>query len=81
MRCQAQLRLLNLTSQSPLHISFDPPVKVPAHVYFFIMSVLQNKVTTDLPGPQSKASAEQLGHVFDARAVQFVADYEKSEGN
>lgn len=45
------------------------------------MSVLQNKVTTDLPGPQSKASAEELGHVFDARAVQFVADYEKSEGN
>lgn len=44
-------------------------------------AVLQPKVTTEIPGPRSKAEAEKLGSFFDNRAFYFVADYEKSSGN
>jgi len=39
------------------------------------------EVATEVPGPISKASAKQLHEVFDARAVHFVVDYDKSQGN
>ncbi|KAH7035775.1 aminotransferase class-III [Microdochium trichocladiopsis] len=39
------------------------------------------EVATQIPGPISKASAKKLDEVFDARAVHFVVDYDKSEGN
>lgn len=42
--------------------------------------VLENSVTTEVPGPVSKASAKKLDSFFDARAVHFVVDYDKSEG-
>lgn len=42
---------------------------------------LEKSVVTDVPGPQSKAEAAKLGTFFDARAVHFVVDYEKSSGN
>ncbi|KAH6646289.1 4-aminobutyrate aminotransferase [Truncatella angustata] len=42
--------------------------------------VLENSVATEVPGPLSKAAAKQLDQVFDARAVHFVVDYDKSEG-
>ncbi|KAL5596959.1 hypothetical protein BROUX41_006368 [Berkeleyomyces rouxiae] len=45
------------------------------------MSVLEPSVSTAIPGPQTKAAIEKLGEIFDARAVQIVADYDKSEGN
>lgn len=35
----------------------------------------------EVPGPVSKASAKKLDTVFDSRAVHFVVDYDKSEGN
>ncbi|KAL8352595.1 hypothetical protein RB601_002759 [Gaeumannomyces tritici] len=38
-------------------------------------------VITEVPGPLSKASTKELNSVFDARAVHFVVDYEKSSGN
>ncbi|KXJ95088.1 4-aminobutyrate aminotransferase [Microdochium bolleyi] len=43
--------------------------------------VVLPEVTTQVPGPISKASAKKLHEVFDARAVHFVVDYDKSEGN
>ncbi|KAI1853831.1 hypothetical protein JX265_012662 [Neoarthrinium moseri] len=43
--------------------------------------VLETSVTTEIPGPLSKASAKKLDAVFDARAVHFVVDYDKSNGN
>ncbi|KZF24282.1 4-aminobutyrate aminotransferase [Xylona heveae TC161] len=39
------------------------------------------EVHTAIPGPESKNIQSQLDGVFDARAVQFVVDYEKSIGN
>ncbi|KKF96352.1 4-aminobutyrate aminotransferase [Ceratocystis fimbriata CBS 114723] len=45
------------------------------------MSVLEPSVSTAVPGPQTQAAIQALGEVFDARAVQIVADYDKSEGN
>ncbi|EGX95181.1 4-aminobutyrate aminotransferase [Cordyceps militaris CM01] len=33
-----------------------------------------------VPGPVSKAASDKLNTVFDARAVHFVVDYDKSEG-
>ncbi|KAF2147643.1 4-aminobutyrate aminotransferase [Myriangium duriaei CBS 260.36] len=39
------------------------------------------RMHTDLPGPKSKAAAAELDALFDARAVQVVADYESSCGN
>lgn len=33
-----------------------------------------------VPGPVSKATSDKLNTIFDARAVHFVVDYEKSEG-
>lgn len=36
---------------------------------------------TQVPGPQSKKGAEELGAVFDNRAVNMMADYTKSVGN
>lgn len=38
-------------------------------------------VITEVPGPISKASTKELSNVFDARAVHFVVNYEKSSGN
>ncbi|PWI69178.1 hypothetical protein PCL_01563 [Purpureocillium lilacinum] len=35
----------------------------------------------DVPGPVSKAASNKLSNVFDARAVHFVVNYEKSSGN
>lgn len=37
-------------------------------------------VITQVPGPVSKATSDQLNTIFDARAVHFVVDYDKSEG-
>ncbi|KAF4981557.1 hypothetical protein FZEAL_2666 [Fusarium zealandicum] len=44
-------------------------------------SFVENPVTTEIPGPVSKASAKRLDTIFDARAVHFVVDYNKSQGN
>ncbi|KAJ4147626.1 hypothetical protein LMH87_002138 [Akanthomyces muscarius] len=33
-----------------------------------------------VPGPVSKATSDKLNTIFDARAVHFVVDYDKSEG-
>ncbi|KAH7324806.1 aminotransferase class-III [Stachybotrys elegans] len=45
-------------------------------------AVLENKVVTEVvPGPVSQASAKKLDAFFDARCVQLVVDYEKSNGN
>ena len=44
-------------------------------------AVLQQSVTTEVPGPQSKAAAKKLDAFFDSRAVHFVVDYDKSSGN
>ncbi|EGR49573.1 aminotransferase class-III [Trichoderma reesei QM6a] len=44
-------------------------------------AVLEPKVTTEIPGPRSRAEAEKLGSFFDNRAFYFVADYDKSSGN
>jgi len=38
-------------------------------------------VTTEVPGPISKQKIAALDKVFDARAVHFVVDYEKSHDN
>lgn len=35
---------------------------------------------SQVPGPVSKATSDKLNTIFDARAVHFVVDYEKSEG-
>jgi hypothetical protein len=43
--------------------------------------VLEHSVTTEVPGPLSKAAAKKLDAFFDSRAVHFVVDYDKSEGN
>lgn len=39
------------------------------------------QVVTQVPGPRSISTKERLDPVFDARAVQLVVDYEKSQGN
>lgn len=44
-------------------------------------AVIENTVATEVPGPLSKAASKQLDAVFDSRAVHFVVDYDKSEGN
>lgn len=44
-------------------------------------AVLEQAVSTEIPGPLSKASSKKLDSVFDSRAVHFVVDYDKSEGN
>ncbi|CAG98711.1 4-aminobutyrate transaminase [Kluyveromyces lactis] len=38
-------------------------------------------VTSEIPGPESKAKVASLGEVFDSRPAYFVADYAKSSGN
>jgi 4-aminobutyrate aminotransferase/(S)-3-amino-2-methylpropionate transaminase len=43
------------------------------------MTVSQTLI--QVPGPVSKATTEQIDSVFDARAVYFVTDYDKSSGN
>jgi 4-aminobutyrate aminotransferase/(S)-3-amino-2-methylpropionate transaminase len=43
------------------------------------MTVAQTLI--QVPGPVSKATSEQINSVFDARAVYFVTDYDKSSGN
>lgn len=43
--------------------------------------VLDISVATTVPGPASKQASEQLNTIFDSRAVHFVVDYDKSEGN
>lgn len=48
---------------------------------FSMPGVLNHSVVTEVPGPLSKASSKKLNTVFDARAVNFVVDYEKSSGN
>ncbi|POR38344.1 Uncharacterized protein TPAR_01471 [Tolypocladium paradoxum] len=42
---------------------------------------LRQSVITEVPGPLSKATSKKLDLIFDARAVHFVTDYEKSSGN
>ncbi|EGY23133.1 hypothetical protein VD0002_g7986 [Verticillium dahliae] len=44
-------------------------------------AILENSVATEVPGPLSKAASKQLDAFFDARAIHFVVDYEKSSGN
>lgn len=44
-------------------------------------AVIESSVVTEVPGPVSKASSKKLDAFFDARAVHFVVDYDKSEGN
>lgn len=43
--------------------------------------VLEVSVATEVPGPLSKGASSKLDTIFDARAVHFVVDYDKSEGN
>lgn len=43
-------------------------------------AILENSVVTEVPGPLSKAASKKLDQVFDARAIHFVVDYEKSSG-
>lgn len=38
-------------------------------------------MATAVPGPNSKAASSKLDAAFDARAVHFVVDYDKSSGN
>ncbi|BFZ54150.1 4-aminobutyrate transaminase [Savitreella phatthalungensis] len=38
-------------------------------------------VTTDLPGPASKAAKDEMARVQDVRAVNMMIDYDKSLGN
>lgn len=45
------------------------------------MPAVLESVTTAVPGPASKAAAKKLDTIFDSRAVHFVVDYDKSEGN
>jgi 4-aminobutyrate aminotransferase / (S)-3-amino-2-methylpropionate transaminase len=45
-----------------------------------MVGLLVNSVATEVPGPLSKASAKKLDAFFDARAVYFVVDYDKSQG-
>ncbi|SPJ82314.1 probable UGA1 - 4-aminobutyrate aminotransferase (GABA transaminase) [Fusarium torulosum] len=44
-------------------------------------SFAETTVRTEIPGPISKANTKRLDTIFDARAVHFVVDYNKSEGN
>lgn len=44
-------------------------------------SFVETPVTTEIPGPVSRASTKRLDAIFDARAVHFVVDYNKSNGN
>jgi 4-aminobutyrate aminotransferase/(S)-3-amino-2-methylpropionate transaminase len=44
-------------------------------------AIIESSVVAEIPGPLSKAAAKQLDSVWDSRAVYFVADYDKSEGN
>ncbi|KAH8169236.1 aminotransferase class-III domain-containing protein [Sarocladium implicatum] len=44
-------------------------------------AIHEQSVVTEVPGPKSKAAAAEIGQVFDSRAIHFVVDYEKSEGN
>lgn len=44
-------------------------------------SFTENAVRTEIPGPVSKASSKRLDAIFDARAVHFVVDYDKSHDN
>ncbi|OAA55631.1 4-aminobutyrate aminotransferase [Cordyceps fumosorosea ARSEF 2679] len=37
-------------------------------------------IIEQVPGPVSKATSDKLNTIFDARAVHFVVDYDKSEG-
>lgn len=72
------------TSQLPPKIYKSRELKlfeIPPSPHTYKMSVQEHKVVTELPGPKSQECAKQLGTVFDARAVQFVADYENSSGN
>jgi 4-aminobutyrate aminotransferase/(S)-3-amino-2-methylpropionate transaminase len=39
------------------------------------------KVVTPIPGPKSKALAEQMNKIQDARATHFFSDMSKSMGN
>jgi 4-aminobutyrate aminotransferase/(S)-3-amino-2-methylpropionate transaminase len=43
-------------------------------------ALLQSSVTTAVPGPLSQRACEKLDKVFDARAIHFVVDYDKSSG-
>ncbi|CAK7568564.1 MAG: 4-aminobutyrate transaminase [Sporothrix epigloea] len=38
-------------------------------------------IKTAIPGPKAKAVADNLGEVFDTRALNMLADYRKSHGN
>jgi 4-aminobutyrate aminotransferase/(S)-3-amino-2-methylpropionate transaminase len=49
-------------------------------VNFEMSGIQDNMVAVQVPGPLSKASAKKLDAYFDARAVHFVVDYEKSSG-
>lgn len=44
-------------------------------------SFAETTIRTEIPGPISKANTKRLDTIFDARAVHFVVDYNKSEGN
>lgn len=44
-------------------------------------SFVETPVTTEIPGPVSRASTKRLDAIFDARAVHFVVDYNRSNGN
>ncbi|KAH8885260.1 4-aminobutyrate aminotransferase [Thozetella sp. PMI_491] len=44
-------------------------------------TMLEKKVTTEVPGPVSKAEQKRLDAIFDARTAQIMVDYEKSNGN
>jgi 4-aminobutyrate aminotransferase/(S)-3-amino-2-methylpropionate transaminase len=43
-------------------------------------ALLENLAVPVFPGPLSKASTKKLDAYFDARAIHFVVDYEKSHG-
>lgn len=39
------------------------------------------RVLTQVPGPRTISTKEELDPIFDSRAVQLVIDYERSHGN
>ncbi|KAM3541460.1 hypothetical protein ARSEF1564_005621 [Beauveria bassiana] len=49
-------------------------------IFVVLPTMTAAAMISQVPGPVSKATSDKLNTIFDARAVHFVVDYDKSEG-
>ena len=74
------VRRLSAAAEATAQSSYEP-AQPAAPQPFYAGEPAAPNMKTDFPGPKSQVLAKELDKVFDTRALNVLADYDKSIGN